>query len=108
PPEGVSRSFDRLVRAGILAPTAAGGFEFSHPIVRDTLYEDIGPAERTRIHAAIAAELSIDQREGFVLDVLELATHVAASAQPGDEAAVAVLTEAARTVAPTAPLVSAE
>jgi DNA-binding CsgD family transcriptional regulator len=104
----VTASFDRLVKAGLIVPGASGGYEFTHSIVRNTLYDDIGPAERRRIHAAIAAELAKDRRAGFVLDILELATHVAESAEPGDDSAAEVLLEAGAAVAGTAPLVSAE
>jgi len=106
-PEGVAQSFDRLVKAGLLVP-AAGSYEFSHAILRDRLYDDIGPAERRRIHAAIAADLAAERRSGIVLDVLELATHVAASAEPGDAAAAEVLLDVARSVGASAPLVAAD
>jgi DNA-binding CsgD family transcriptional regulator len=104
----VTGSFDRLVKAGLLAHAADGGYEFAHSIVRTTLYEDIGPAERRRIHAAIATELGAERRAGMVLDVLDLATHVAASAEPGDTAAAEVLLDAGRAIGSTAPLVSAD
>ncbi|HET6664187.1 MAG TPA: AAA family ATPase, partial [Acidimicrobiales bacterium] len=105
-PAEVEEAFDRLVKAGLLV-ASGGGHEFSHPIVRATLYDDIGPAERRRIHAAIAAELATERRAGVVLDVLELATHVAASAEPGDAAAAEILLEAGKAVATVAPLVAA-
>jgi DNA-binding CsgD family transcriptional regulator len=105
---GVARSFDRLVKAGLLAHAADGGFEFTHSIVRTTLYDDIGPAERRRIHAAIATELAAEGRAGMVLDILDLATHVAASAEPGDTVAAEVLLDAGRAIGSTAPLVSAD
>jgi predicted ATPase len=108
PENEVSRSFDRLVKAGLLAHAADGGYEFTHSIVRTTLYDDIGPAERRRIHAAIAIELGAERRAGIVLDVLDLATHVAASAEPGDTVATEVLLDAGRTIGSTAPLVSAD
>jgi DNA-binding CsgD family transcriptional regulator len=106
--DGVAQSFDRLVKAGLLVPAAGGGYEFSHTILRDRLYDDIGPAERRRIHAAIADDLADERRSGIVLDVLELATHVAASAEPGDADAAEVLLDAARTVGSSAPLVAAD
>lgn len=106
--DGVVVSFDRLVKAGLLAPAAGGGYEFAHAILRARLYDDIGPAERRRIHAAIAADLGAERRAGIALDVLELATHVAASAEPGDDAAADVLLEAARSVGASAPLVAAD
>jgi len=106
--DGVARSFDRLVKAGLLAHAADGGYEFTHSIVRTTLYDDIGPAERRRIHAAIATELAAERRAGMVLDILDLATHVAASAEPGNTAAAEVLLDAGRAIGSTAPLVSAD
>ncbi len=108
PSDAVTRSFDRLVKAGLLAHAADGGYEFTHSIVRTTLYDDIGPAERRRIHAAIATELAAERRAGMVLDILDLATHVAASARPGDTAAAEVLLDAGRAIGSTAPLVSAD
>ncbi len=104
----VSETFDRLVREHLLLRSADGGFEFAHGIVRDTVYEEIGPAERRKLHAAIAEELARDRRAGAPLDIAELATHVAESADPGDERAVELLLEAGRTVSVTAPLVAAE
>ena len=99
-------SFDRLVKAGVLV-SSAGGHEFSHAIVRAALYDDIGPAERRRIHAAIAADLAPEARAGIVLDVLELATHVAESAEPGDEDSARILVDAGTAAVATAPLVAA-
>ena len=101
-------TFDRLAREHILVRDPAGAFEFAHGIVRDAVYEEIGPAERRRLHAAIAEELAKEMRAGAVLDIAELATHVAESADPGDERAVDILLEAAETVGATAPLVAAE
>ena len=104
----VSETFDRLVRAHLLIRGRDGGFEFAHGIVRDAVYDELGPAERRKLHGAIAAELGGERRSGAPLDIAELATHVAESADPGDDHAVEVLLEAGRTVSVTAPLVAAE
>lgn len=101
-------TFDRLAREHVLERDLAGSYEFSHSIVRDAVYAEIGPAERRRLHAAIADELARDRRAGALLDIAELATHVAESADPGDERAVEILLEAAEAAAATAPLVAAE
>lgn len=106
--EEVGETFDRLVRADLLLRGRDGGFEFAHAIVRDTVYEEIGPAERRRLHAEIAEELGRERSGGAPLDIAELATHVAESADPGDERAIELLLEAGRTVSVTAPLVAAE
>ena len=107
PDDEVIRAFDRLVKAGVLAASTGGGYEFSHAIVRATLYDDIGPAERRRLHAAIAAELAAEQRAGTARALVALATHGAESAEPGAVAAADTLLEAGRAVVATAPLVAA-
>lgn len=102
-----SSAFDRLVAARILVRGDDGGYAFTHGIIRDALYEGVGPAERRRLHGAIAEQLALERRTGVLLDVAQLATHVAQSADPGDEASIEVLLEAARAVEATAPLVAA-
>jgi DNA-binding CsgD family transcriptional regulator len=100
--EELEDAFDTLVKAHVLDRTQEG-YEFAHPIVRHTLYDDLGPAERRRAHATIAAHLAAARGEGRDVSLADLATHVAASAGAGDEAAVAVLVEAAEAMAATAP-----
>jgi DNA-binding CsgD family transcriptional regulator len=102
-----SDAFDRLVAEHILVLDDSGRYAFTHAIIRDTLYESLGPAERRRLHAAIAEHLAGERRAGVLLDVAQLATHVAESSDPGDESAIEVLLEAARAVEATAPLVAA-
>jgi DNA-binding CsgD family transcriptional regulator len=104
----VTAAFDRLVSERVVIRDDDGAYTFAHGIVRDAVYEDVGPAERRRLHAAIAAELSSERRAGAPLDAAELATHVAESADPGDDDAIEVLLGAARAVSTTAPLVAAE
>lgn len=106
--DAVERAFDALVRARILSPVGDAGFEFAHPIVRATLDEDLGPAERRRIHGALAARLCTDRKAGRDVDVLELATHVAEAATPGDAAAGAILAEAGDLSAVRAPRSAAD
>jgi DNA-binding CsgD family transcriptional regulator len=108
PEDEVEATFDRLVRAHMLVRSEESGYEFAHGIVRDAVYEEIGPAERRRLHAAIAAELGRDRRAGTLLDIAELASHVAESADPGDEHAIEILLEAGRTTSVTGPLVAAD
>jgi DNA-binding CsgD family transcriptional regulator len=107
PEAQASAAFDRLVDARILVPGEDGRYVFVHGIIRDALYEGVGPAERRRLHGAIAKQLALERRAGVLLDVAQLATHVAQSADPGDERSIEVLLEAARAVEATAPLVAA-
>jgi DNA-binding CsgD family transcriptional regulator len=50
-----TRAVDRLAHAQILAGSAR--FDFVHPMLRTTVYADLPPGERLRLHAAAAAEL---------------------------------------------------
>lgn len=97
------RTFDQLVAAGFLDRSPDGRFSFSHPIVRDTLHAELGPAERRRLHGAIAARLLARRDAGSPVPVPELAHHLAESAVPGDRRAVAVLAEAGDSALPQAP-----
>lgn len=101
------RAFDDLVAANVLRPVDGTTYEFAHPIVRATLYEDIGPAERRRLHARIAERLRADRDAGQQVSVVELGVHVAVAAQPGDRQAIATLVDAGRTSVASAPLTAA-
>lgn len=71
----VEAAFDRLVQAGVLA-SADDGYAFAHPIVRDTIYEQLGPADRSRLHRSVA-DLRIAQRElGRNVRVADIARHL--------------------------------
>ena len=50
-------AFDVLVRAGVLVADE-GVYHFAHAIVRDAVYEDLGPAARRRLHGQIARALT--------------------------------------------------
>lgn len=105
--EVIRESFDRLVAAGLLHKEGRNRFAFTHSLLRDALYEDIGPAEQRRLHRLII-EFLIEQKEnGRDVDDIELATHVAASAERGDEQAIEILLGAAHRVAKVAPLAAA-
>ncbi|WP_433326164.1 BTAD domain-containing putative transcriptional regulator [Spirillospora sp. CA-294931] len=43
--------------AGLIEEPDAGGIRFAHALVRDTLYEGLSLARRTRLHAGVAAAL---------------------------------------------------
>jgi len=96
-------AFDDLLTANVLTEDARHGYRFSHDLVADALYDEIGPAERRRLHRLIADRLGADRALGLDVDLLELAWHVSESAEPGDGAAVELLTEAARRARTRAP-----
>ena len=95
--------FDRLVRADLLRPAEGGRYEFVHDLVRETLYDDLGPAERRRLHG-IAAQCLLDRRSlGEAVDQVELAHHLSRSGNASDTRAVDALREAGDALARTAP-----
>ncbi|MET0460335.1 MAG: AAA family ATPase [Ilumatobacteraceae bacterium] len=95
--EAVEEAFDLLIRVGILTPSA-DGYRFAHGIVRSALYDDLGPAERTRVHERIATDLRARRDAGLPVDVVELATHVRSCAAAGDAGAAVILVEAGDSV----------
>ena len=104
-PHPLQHAFDRLVQGRILVRAPGDWYEFTHPFVAECLYEDIGPAERRRLHKRISRYL--EKSPGRPSGVLERAVHTAEAASPGDEAAVATLLEAAMVTRTSAPLSSA-
>ena len=106
--DDIARSFDRLTAAQILTPIGDHEFQFAHSILRDALYDDIGPAEQRRIHQLIADYLMNERDRGVIIDISELATHMAESADPGDRTCAAILAQAGHSASSTAPLVAAQ
>ena len=90
--EHVGEAVDELVAADIIRPGTGRCFEFRHPLVCRAVYHAAAPAWRLAAHERVAAEL---ERRGA--GAAARAHHVAQYARPGDEAAVALLVEAART-----------
>lgn len=106
--EEVTTSFDRLVAAQILIPLGKHEFQFAHSILRDALYDDIGPAEQRRFHRSIANQLMDDRRRGAMVDIAELATHMVESSNDGDPDCIQILVEAGHAAGNTAPLVAVQ
>ncbi|MET8155261.1 LuxR C-terminal-related transcriptional regulator [Sphaerisporangium sp. NPDC005289] len=98
------RAFDGLVRDGLVEPTREGAYEFTHPLVAEALYADLGPAERRRVHARIA-ELLHRQGLSGTRRVLEWATHVAEGGSSAE--ALTAMLRAAELTRWTAPLSAA-
>jgi DNA-binding CsgD family transcriptional regulator len=88
-PAEAAAAADELRRLGILEDEAEP--RLVHPLVRTSLYQDIPPGRRAEAHRRAVAIL---RDSGH--DVHVLASHVLAGAPAGDEAAVAVLRDAAR------------
>ena len=89
---------DLLARTLVRPASGARRFAFRHPVVRHAVYASAPGGWRLAAHARAAAAL---ERRGA--GVVARAHHVEHAAEPGDEAAAAVLAEAARELQATAP-----
>jgi len=100
-PEPVTlAAFDELLAVDFIRPTdAPRRFRFRHPIVRRVVYDQLPRAWRLGAHARAASALTASRAPAT-----EAALHIERSATAGDQHAVAMLIDAARTVAPRAPL----
>ena len=99
----VEDGFDRLVRADLLRPLAGSRYEFVHDLVRETLYGDLGPAERRRLHGAAAQVLLQRRAQGETVDLVELAHHLSQGSPDPDGRAVDALREAGDVLVRSAP-----
>jgi DNA-binding NarL/FixJ family response regulator len=94
---------DRLVAADLVRATGDGrAFRFRHPLVRRAVYDAAPPAWRLAAHERAADAL---ERRGASAALR--AYHVESSARPGDEDAIALLSEAAAAATDTAPATAA-
>lgn len=57
--DAIAESLEVAVRAELVARVTGspGRFRFSHDLIRETLYEELSPAERGRAHATVGAAL---------------------------------------------------
>jgi DNA-binding CsgD family transcriptional regulator len=88
-------AYDEAVREAVanqlLVPDGADGYAFRHALLREAVYSDLLPGERTRLHGQLAALLSDVPGAAAELAHHSLASHdvpgaFAASIRAGDEA----------------------
>jgi DNA-binding NarL/FixJ family response regulator/tetratricopeptide (TPR) repeat protein len=92
-------ALDELLHGALVREAGAPRrFAFRHPVVRHAVYDAIPGGRRLGAHARAAAEL---QRRGA--GVVERAHHVEHAAEPGDPAAIELLTGAAERLQALAP-----
>jgi DNA-binding NarL/FixJ family response regulator len=92
-------ALDELIDRDLVRPTRVPRrFRFRHPLVRRAIYESSSVGSRIAAHGRSAKAL-----EARGAPVTVRAHHVEHSSQPGDEVAVAVLSEAGATAARRAP-----
>jgi predicted ATPase len=77
---------DRPLQAGLLihVPGSLGRLRFSHDLVRETLYGDLAPATRVRLHSRVALALEALYGADADTHLAELAHHFFEAARGGD------------------------
>jgi DNA-binding CsgD family transcriptional regulator len=63
----------------LLVPDGTEGYAFRHALLREAVYADLLPGERTRLHATMCSLLSDEQRLAMPGTAAELAQHCLAS-----------------------------
>jgi DNA-binding CsgD family transcriptional regulator len=104
----IAKAFDELERRGIIVADSEGTWSLFHQFVADALYDDIGPAERRRLHRRVAEQLVKRRDAGDPVDLMRLAWHVAKSADTGDVDAAGILGEAAESIRSAGPVSAAD
>jgi eukaryotic-like serine/threonine-protein kinase len=89
---GVARLLDVLAEAsdaGVISedPALPRRYAFVHELVRETLYEDLAPAERLELHRTVGAVLEELYRNDLDPHLSEIARHLAEAAPLGDVSA---------------------
>ncbi|GGL07428.1 LuxR family transcriptional regulator [Sphaerisporangium melleum] len=99
PEAAALEALNELVARDIVRPAAAGRFRFRHPLVRQAAYESSAAGWRLAAHARLAGHLASLGAPATVQ-----AHHFERSGSFGDQRAISTLIEAARKVAPQAPV----
>ncbi|MET0663485.1 MAG: AAA family ATPase [Ilumatobacteraceae bacterium] len=79
-------TLEECVAAGLLEEVDVDRFQFTHAIVRSTLYDSIGSTRRVRIHRQIVASIERDLDADRPVRFSELAHHAAIGARDDDVA----------------------
>ncbi len=70
-------ALDEAVREGLLGEAGGvqGRYRFSHDLIRETLYDELSPGSRRRLHRRVADALEDEQRDAPESHLAELAYH---------------------------------
>jgi DNA-binding NarL/FixJ family response regulator len=83
--DALSGALEEALAAGVIESAAeAGCFQFSHALVRETLYDEIPPPRRAGLHLRIGAALETLQGRDPMSSLAALAHHYCAALPGGD------------------------
>ncbi len=68
-------AIEGAVGAGVLEELGADRFQFTHALVRSTLYESVGTTRRVRMHRQVAEALEAQLHAGAAVRLADLAHH---------------------------------
>ena len=90
-------ALDEALEAGLVVPdTAADRYDFTHALIRHTVYQGLNPSRRLRLHRDLGAAYLAARSEGIRVAASEVAVQYhRAAALPGVDAGVAPALEAA-------------
>lgn len=82
----VLQALDEACRIGVISPIAnnVGRYIFSHALIRETLYDDLGPSRQATLHRAIALALEAVWRGDLASHGTEIAHHFFRAATDGN------------------------
>ena len=83
-PVEVLELLDDAERARLVRPSIVGRWCFTHPLVRETAYGDLGLARRVRLHQDIGIALEALRARGVVVTAAELAHHFVCAVAAGN------------------------
>ena len=96
PPERLLELVGAGLAAHVLREAGVAAYAFAHPLLRATLYEDLGVARRVRLHQRVGLALEGMRAAGHEVELAALAHHFINSASGGSAAkAVAYAVQAA-------------
>ncbi len=91
--ESVIEALDAALRGGLIAddPARAGGFRFTHALVREAVYANLSTSRRGRLHRSVAEAIESLHAADLTPWRGDLARHYVAAARAGEDPTPAIL-----------------
>jgi DNA-binding CsgD family transcriptional regulator len=80
--EVLFEALDEALAAHIIDETGAGHYQFTHNLIRETLYDELRPAQRIHLHRAVGDALEALHEADLDAVLPELARHFRAAGEP--------------------------